>query len=74
MFKHVTRGAAQCAQLSTHAVYLMSLLFLTFAIAPRAHAASSTLSITCEDRDMGAKYLSTTNLREMSIKFNRSRW
>jgi iron complex outermembrane receptor protein len=63
MFKHITCGAAQHAQLSTHAVYLMSLLFLTFAIPPRAHAAGSTLSITCEDRDMGAEVFINDKLK-----------
>ncbi|MDO9100731.1 MAG: TonB-dependent receptor [Candidatus Nitrotoga sp.] len=55
MFKHVIRGAAQRAQLFTHAAYLMSLLFLAFAVSPKAHAAVSNLSVTCNDEDMGAE-------------------
>ncbi|MDP1855010.1 MAG: TonB-dependent receptor plug domain-containing protein, partial [Candidatus Nitrotoga sp.] len=55
MFKHVIRGAAQLAQLFTHAAYLMSLLFLAFAVSPKAHAAVSNLSVTCNDEDMGAE-------------------
>jgi len=54
MFKHVI-CAAQRAPLFTHAIYLISLLFLAFASSPIAHAAGSMLSVTCNDEGKGAE-------------------
>ncbi|MDO9102829.1 MAG: Plug domain-containing protein, partial [Candidatus Nitrotoga sp.] len=57
MFKHdVMPGAALFTYAATKkSVYLIPLLLLAFAIFPRAHAAGSMLSVTCEDKDMGAE-------------------